>query len=250
MKIRFGPNSLHVSFGDSESGQEPPRATPDQKKPKGFYVYGHYDAKGSLFYVGKGTGMRAWSMDRHDLWTRYVNKKLGGQFEVNIIADGMSSDEATEFETNLIAENGDTVVNWANMGRSTDYQLLDRYHALRNANRKFIQGTKAAEKTDLEAAVRNYKLAIEKTDGYAFMDVDHGLVGQLLKEECDESGRCGEPLALERLTMCLVKLGRVTEASEASAAYFLRYKRDLETQFAERVKVRIEKALAALRTKT
>ena len=82
------------------------------------------------------------------------------------------------------------------------------------------------------------------------MDVDHGLVGQLLKEECDESGRCGEPLALERLTMCLVKLGRVTEASEASAAYFLRYKRDLETQFAERVKVRIEKALAALRTKT
>jgi hypothetical protein len=77
------------------------------------------------------------------------------------------------------------------------------------------------------------------------MDTDHGLVGQLLKDECDELGRYGEPLALERLTMCLIKLGRVAEAVDVSAAYFSRYKRDLETQFAERVKARIEKALAA-----
>jgi hypothetical protein len=41
-----------------------------------------------------------------------------------------------------------------------------------------------------------------KGSEYAFMDVDHGLVGQLLKDECDELGRCGEPLALKRLTMC------------------------------------------------
>jgi hypothetical protein len=45
--------------------------------------------------------------------------------------------------------------------------------------------------------------------------------------------------------MCLIKLGRVTEAVEVSAAYFSRYKCDLETQFSERVKPRIDKALAA-----
>jgi hypothetical protein len=244
MKVRFGPNSLQISFGDGPTAKQPPRATPDQKSPKGFYVYGHYDAKGSLFYVGKGTGRRAWSIDRHVLWTRYVEKNLGGKFDVKIIADGMSVDEADEFEAKLIAENGATLVNWVNMGRSSDYKLIDRYNVLRNANRKLIEETKTIEKTDLEAAVTNYKTAIEKTGEYVFMDFEHGLVGQLLKDECDELGRCGEPLALERLTMCLIKLGRVTEAVEASAAYFSRYRRDLETQFAERVKARIDNASA------
>jgi hypothetical protein len=246
MKIRFGPNSLNISFGDGPIEKEPQHATPDQKRPKGFYVYGHYDAKGSLFYVGKGTGRRAWSAGkRHDLWTRYVQRNLAGKFDVKIIADGMSADAAEEYEARLITENGDTVVNWANTGRSHDWQLGERYSALRIANRKLIQETKAAEKVDREIAIKTYKIAIGKAAEYAFMDVEGGLVGQLLKDECDELGRCGEPLALERLTMCLIKLGRVTEAVEVSAAYFSLYKRDLETQFATRVKARIEKALAA-----
>jgi hypothetical protein len=248
MKIRFGPNSLNISFGDGSTEKEPPRASPDQKHPKGFYVYGHYDAKGSLFYVGKGTGSRAWSPDRHYLWTRYVQKNLGGKFDVKIIADGMRADEADEFEANLIAEHGDTLVNWVNMGRRSDDKLLNQFHALRNANRKFIDETKILEKTDLEAAIKNYKTAIEKTGEYAFMDFEAGLIGQLLKDECDELGRCGEPLALERLTMCLLKLGRVSEAAEVSAAYFSRYRRDLEKQFSERVKARINKASRERRT--
>jgi len=246
VKVRFGPNSVQISFGDGPTAKQPPRATPDQKSPKGFYVYGHYDAQGSLFYVGKGSGRRAWSIDRHSLWTRYVEKNLGGKFDVKIIADGMSVDEADEFEANLIAENGASLVNWVNMGRSSDYKLIDRYNVLRNANRKLIEETKAIEKTDLEAAVRNYETAIEETREYAFMDFEPGLVGRLLKEECEELGRCGEPLALERLTMCLMKLGRVTEAIEVSAAYFSQYKRDLQTQFAERIKARIAKASAKL----
>jgi hypothetical protein len=244
MKVRLGGNSVHIFFGDGLPQKEPPRPPPDQKKPRGFYVYGHYDAQGALFYVGKGTGGRAWSKDRHALWTRYVEKSLDGKFEVRIIADGMSDDEAAEYETTLTADTGDTLVNCANMGRRSDYKLLDRYHALRDANRKLIQETKLLEKTNLEAAVKNYKTAIDKTDEYAFMDFESGLFGRLLREECEELGRCGEPLALERLTMCLIKLGRVTEAVEASAAYFSRYRRDLETQFAERVKARIDKASA------
>jgi hypothetical protein len=243
MKIRFGPNSLDISLSDGSTDKKPPHAMPDQQNPKGFYVYGHYDAKGSLFYVGRGTGGRAWSLDRHNLWKRYVEKNLAGKFDVKIIADGMSADDADVYEARLIAENGDALVNWANMGRTTDYKLLERYHALRDANRKLINDTKTIEKSDLETAANNYKTAIENTGEYAFMDFEHGLVGQLLKDDCDEFGRCGEPLALERLTMCLIKLGRVSDAVDASAAYFSRYKRDLETQFAGRVKARIDKEL-------
>jgi len=70
------------------------------------------------------------------------------------------------------------------------------------------------------------------------------LVGQLLKEEFDEFGRNGELAALDRLTLCLIKLGRVTEAAEATAAYFERYKRDQCLRSSEKVKARVDKALA------
>ena len=66
-------------------------------------------------------------------------------------------------------------------GRTTDYKLLERYHTLRDANRKLINDTKTIEKSDLESAAKNYKTAIEKTGEYAFMDFEHGLVGQLLE---------------------------------------------------------------------
>jgi hypothetical protein len=125
--------------------------------------------------------------------------------------------------------------------------LLDLYHTLRNANRKLIQEAKAIEKTDLETATKNYKTAIEKTSEYALMDLEHGLVGQLLKEENDELGRNGELEALDRLTLCLVKLGRVTESAEATSAYFARYKRDLSLKLSETVKARVDKALARAR---
>jgi hypothetical protein len=247
MKLKFGINNLGISLGiDSidEGGKNVERAAPDQKNPSGYYVYGHYDAKGTLFYVGKGTADRAWSKERHPLWLRYVNKHLDGKYEVRIIADGMTAEGAEEYEATFMAEHGDRLVNWINMGRSTDFNLLDLYHALRDTNRKLIQGTKAIEKTDLESAVKNYKTAIEKTSEYAFMDFEQGLVGQLLKEEHDEFGRNGELEALDRLTLCLIKLGRVTESAEVIAAYFARYKRDLCLKSSEKVKARVNKALA------
>jgi len=45
----------------------------------------------------------------------------------------------------------------------------------------------------------------------------------------------------------LIKLGRVTEAAEVSAAYFELYKRDLCLKSSEKVKARVDKALAQAR---
>lgn len=250
MKLKFGINNLGISISiDSEGGykKERDRPAPNQTKPGGFYVYGHYDVSGNLFYVGKGTSDRAWSKDRHPLWVRYVEKHLGGKYNVKILADGMNAEEAEELETEVTAEHGDQLVNWQNMGRSLDFKLLDQYHALRKANRKLIQDTRRQEETDLNVAAKNYRTAIEKTAEYAFMDFEQGLIGQLLKEENDEFGRDGELEALDRLTLCLIKLGRVSEAVEETAAYFARYKRDLLLKAAEKIKRRVEKALARSR---
>jgi hypothetical protein len=245
MKARFGPG-LSISIGGdgpTTGGEhEPARPSCDQKNPRDVYVYGHYDSRGSLFYVGKGAGRRAWAMDRHYLWHRYVSKNLAGKFEVRIFADGLTDGAADEFEARLMAEHGDALVNWANLGRGCDIESTRRVNALRDANRILIERTRTLEKTDPESAVRNYTTAIDKTAEYALTNLEPGLVGQLLSEECAELGSHGEPIAIERLTMCLLKLGRVEDAARVSDEYFLRYRRDLETAIGKRTKARIEKA--------
>ncbi len=245
MKMKFDIKNLGISIGvesDDIPTKDSVRVPPDQSKPSGFYVYGHYDLNGSLFYVGKGIGKRAWSKERHPLWGRYVGCHLSGKYEVRIIADSMTTEEAEELEGELIAKYSDHLVNWQNMGRPTDFKLLEHYNALRDANRRLIQETKALENTDPDLATERYKKAIEKTAEYAFLDFEQGLVGQLLREEANELGRNGELEALDRLTLCLIKLGKASEAADHTTAYFSRFKRDLLLKSSEKIKKRIEKA--------
>ena len=144
--IRLTNLGIEISVGTGGSPQPlKPATDADQSSPRRSYVYAHLDDAGKIFYVGKGKRRRAWSIDRHPLWHRYVDKHLGGKYQVRILKDNLSAQEAEEVEAEWIAECSDDLVNWVNMGRPTDFQLLDRFHALRNANQKLIQETKALE---------------------------------------------------------------------------------------------------------
>jgi hypothetical protein len=83
-----------------------------------------------------------------------------------------------------------------------------------------------------------------KTAEYAFMDFEQGLIDQMLREKNDEFGRNGELEALDRMTLCLIKPGRLSDAAGEAAAYFERYKRDLFLEAAEKIKRRVKKVLA------
>ena len=76
------------------------------------YVYGHYKADtGELFYIGKGTGNRAWiRWGRSTYWNRIVSKH---GLVIKILEDGLTEDEAFEKETRLIEEVG--LTNLANI---------------------------------------------------------------------------------------------------------------------------------------
>jgi hypothetical protein len=234
---------LAVHLGD---GPEPlrPAADANQENPRRIYVYAHVDNAGKIFYIGQGQGRRAWSKDRHPLWRRYVDKHLGGIYHVRILQDNLSPTKAEEVEAEWIAQCSDELLNWINMGRATDLQALQQYHALRDANRALIQDAKAVEKRDIVEAANMYVRAIEAIRGYAFINHEKGLVGQLLAEETEELGRSGEIEALDRLTMCLTKLGRSLEAAEHASHYFALYRRDLQLAASQRIANRIEKARA------
>jgi hypothetical protein len=247
MKISL--NNLGIRFEIGETGTRPPVSPAmqiDQQNPKGRYVYCHKDEQNHVFYVGVGVGNRAWSKDRHDLWHRYVKYHLKGKYKVCILADNLSQDAAEEMEAELIAYYRDKLVNWVNMGRSTDFAALERYHSLRDANRELIQRAKAIEKSDLQEAVKIYLKVIDAISLYAFMRFEHGLVGQLLEEEAEEFGRNGELEVIDRLTLCLIKLGRTKEAEDLTNKYFAKYRRDLFLKSSKRVLRRVEKAIARL----
>lgn len=239
---------IEISLGTGDSSQPlKPAMDADQANPRRSYVYAHLDDAGKIFYVGKGEGRRAWSTDRHPLWHRYVDKHLGGKYQVRILKDNLSVQEAEEVEAAWIAQCSDGLVNWVNMGRATDFQALDHYHKLRDANRALIQQAKAHEKRDLAQAVNMYVQAIEATAQYASISYEKGLVGKLLDEEAEEIGRSGEIEALDRLTMCLIKLGRSAEATNHVNGYFDVYRRDLQLSASQRITKRIEKALMRAR---
>ena len=217
--------SLSLHEGD---GPKPltPAADADQKNPRRNYVYAHMDSAGRIFYVGKGKEKRAWSTDRHPLWHRYVEKHLNGDYQVRILQDNLSAKDAEILEADWIAQCGASLVNWDNADRF-DYQALSQRNKLLDANHTLIREAKALEKSNLEEAVALYVQAIEAIRTYAFISYEKGLVGRLLDEETAEVGSSGEIGALDRLTLCLIKLGKPKEAVQRSDQYFALYRRDL-----------------------
>ena len=60
-----------------------------------FYVYGYFREDGTPYYIGKGCGRRAWS--RHKVIRRPVDRS-----RIKILAEGLSEEEAFEWEFDLI----------------------------------------------------------------------------------------------------------------------------------------------------
>jgi len=118
--------------------------------PRRWYVYAHKNREGQVFYVGKGTGDRAWSKDRHAIWHHYIARHLGNQYSVEILLDNLNEEQALFAESEWIAHLGPQLVNWSNPGRDFDMDAIRLFHQRRNANRELIKEARKTEKTDLE----------------------------------------------------------------------------------------------------
>ena len=84
--------------------------------PKQFYVYVHRRATdGLVFYVGKGTGKRAWALNGRNKHWHNIVKKHGRTVE--IVQSGMQEWWALEMEIDLISSYGrDNVCNMTDGG--------------------------------------------------------------------------------------------------------------------------------------
>ena len=67
---------------------------------KTHYTYAHLKPDGTIFYIGKGIGRRAYSKNRNDYWKRIV-AKYG--YEIQILAYWDTEEEALDHEVLLIS---------------------------------------------------------------------------------------------------------------------------------------------------
>lgn len=110
------------------------------------YVYGHYKADtGELFYIGKGSGDRAWSTNArrrktNPHWNNVVNKH---GLMVRILHDKLTDEEAYAIEKQMIAEVG--IENLVNLTEGGD-GISSKYAKNRSKSAEWRENHKNAMK--------------------------------------------------------------------------------------------------------
>lgn len=209
----------------------------DQKNPRDCYVYGHSDPSGKLFYIGKGSGRRAWSRDRDRIWNHYVNTCLHGDYRVVILADGLTSEAAEALEEEWIDRENEGLINRQNMARSIDLAELTRRDELMNRAKSLTDKAISCERTNREQAIAYYKEAYSLLKLYSRIQFESGLYGEIMSKM---NNPIGNIRLLDRLTLCLVRQGRANEAREITAEYFGIFKSERSLVSAKRILKRVD----------
>jgi len=212
----------------------------NQENPQGYYVYAHFN-KDKPFYIGKGIKRRAWSGKRHLYWRHYVDNYLNGEYQVIILEDNMTDDDAQYLEDKLMRVDSlaGQLVNWINMGRKTDFKKLDYVNQIYASNKVLIKDARKLEKENLDMAIEQYMKAFSNLKDYAFIETDGGLLGDVKTSYAKQNGYSGNINILNRITICLKKSGKRNEAKLFTENYFDLFKADLGLKQSTAIKKRV-----------
>lgn len=117
---------------------------------------------------------------------------------------------------------------------------LTRYHAIRESAKKLATLAKANEATDLSTAIHGYMSALGLLKDAAAIELykrESQAGVEIIKSDK------GDIDCLNRLTLCLCKLGRSAEAESVATEYFDTFPIDATLKSADQVRKRIAKAI-------
>jgi hypothetical protein len=231
-----------------------------------FYIYVHKTKEGKVFYVGKGTGKRAWSPDRHALWRKFVNERLDGRYDVEIVMSNLTEHEALEREGELIRQYGSELVNWlpgeppgisisfdptSSMlsiarpdggGDAAYYEAVTAHNRIREEIAAAVDQARPLEKIDPGRAITLYRSSVARLDECAQTSPRNpGLKGELSGPWCP----LGVDLAaLDRMTLLLLKGKQYADVVELVDAMRVKYPGALPgSVVGQRISARRERAV-------
>lgn len=211
----------------------------NQTKPIKNYVYAHLNSK-DVFYIGKGVRNRAWSKDRQYWWKWYVDTKLKDSYKVIIIKDNLTSIEAEDFEWQLIERYSQKLLNHVKPDMEFDNKASDKLVSTLNNIKKSEVKAKKLESTDLNESVVIYKKCLDDLNKIKNINPDGSFLGVIKEEESLANGFSGRLFLIDRLTICLKKLGKLAEAKEVSIQYFYNFKKDQSKSVAKKIAKRVK----------
>lgn len=123
-------------------------------------------------------------------------------------------------------------------------QQLDQYWTIRRASDELSETAKTCEDVHLDRAVEQYRQALSKS-----IEAETFSTSRSIFPGDDPDNR--HVNVLDRLTLCLIRCGRVAEASDEAASYFARFPMVKSTKVGQAIVKRVEKAIVRVsRSKT
>lgn len=125
--------------------------------------------------------------------------------------------------------------------RQLDHVQAAKYQGMRSAARLLQQNSKTLEATDIDQAINGYRnamrLHIESAGIQIYIAVRPTNTEPLFPQS-------GDIDCIDRLTLCLCKAGKASDAKDAMDEYFAAFPKDAELKAAEKVRKRVAKALS------
>lgn len=183
-----------------------------------YYVYTHADPTGAVFYVGKGCGKRAWSKDRQSVWLHYVKHHLDGNYEVRIVHDHLTEQEAERLEDVVARSYGSSLLNVFNQHRGFNLEAWEKHEALVSSSRAHAQAALQLEKTDVAGAIAEYLVALEEARAADLIDYEQGLYSRIRRELA-----VGDLNTVNRITLCFKRRNEIEKAQEIALDHLRHY---------------------------
>ncbi|ABC77999.1 MAG: GIY-YIG nuclease family protein [Clostridiaceae bacterium] len=210
---------IKICIGDDILGSGGASSLDEPCKPGRYYVYVHKAQDGTVFYVGKGTGNRAYSKDRQPEWYYYVEKFLNNQYNVEIVKDGISEEDALRIEDVLLANHAATVINLQNMHSPVDSRMMIDYSdAIRDYSESFKLAKKLDKEGKSEEAFENYEKAYSLyAKSISLNNYDLGARRLIPKQ------RCAPTQLADHFSKSLAKAGRHSHVVAFVERFFADY---------------------------